>query len=103
MIKRFLLFLIFITTFQWVSADSINYAIVSSKGTVADPEWVKVIDELSRKHEGSKVSISKVEKKKSRYLLNLEKFAKVHLFCGQASGSDKRMGFEDSPVNSKLR
>ena len=55
MIKRFLLFLIFIGTFQWVSADSINYAIVSSKGTVADPEWVKVIDELSSKHEGSKV------------------------------------------------
>lgn len=73
MIKRFLLFLIFIGTFQWVSADSVNYAIVSSKGTVADPEWVKVIDELSRKHEGSKVFYFESGKEEEQILTKLRR------------------------------
>ena len=61
-------------TLRLASADSINYAIISSDTTLSNPSWVKVIDALSEKHKNSKIFSFK-EGKPEQVLLELKESA----------------------------
>lgn len=72
--RLFLLLFSFVCVPRLASADSINYAIISSDTTLSNPSWVKVIDALSEKHKNSKIFSFK-EGKPEQVLLELKESA----------------------------
>ena len=72
--RQFLLLFSFVSVLRLASADSINYAIISSDMTLSNPSWVKVIDALSEKHKNCKIFSFK-EGKPEQVLLELKESA----------------------------